>query len=226
MIIDYKIYESNNDPQITETINSSLQYKSNIGWIYIDINDHQIAENIKLEINKETKWGWLPTYIVFEKYSFKRIRSFTNYCIINNIPVFLEKSLEKTYNIGSQSTSAIYAESKDGFLKNLILIIDNMLSISFFSIYFFMLIDLFWIFWILTIKKQIPWIKIIIWIIITAQLAISIIGGPTEPQRLFIEALPLVILLLFNYIDLIFYSFEKNKITSYYLYLHNKKQVH
>lgn len=214
MIIDYGFYKNNFDPQITKTINESLNNKSRMSWIYIDKADPQITEKIKYEINTETRWGWMPTYVIFEKYSYQRIKSFANYCLINNIPAFLKKSLKKTYDLGGQSTSSVFAESKENILNDLVFIIYSVLSISFFSVYLLLIIDVIYIFWILIRLKQKPWLKIIIWTIIAAQLAGSIIGGPTEPQRLFTEALPFVVLLLFSYFDTILYSMGNFKLNS------------
>jgi hypothetical protein len=60
-----------------------------------------------------------------------------------------------------------------------------------------------------------PWFKIVLWLLIVFQIAVAIMGGYSEYQRLILPAMPALIVLLFSYIDWIFFATNLNKLRSY-----------
>ena len=197
IIIDYDIYKNNNDSEITETIINFPPAK------------------------KKSRYG--IAWTIYSQYSDERIRKFITNCYFNHPGIYAKKTLEKIYNMGFESSSSIYAKTTGGTLCGLTHAFHYIFSISFFSIYILLLFDCICIIVLWLRLKKVPWLKIIIWSVITGQLVVYFIGGPMEPQRLFVEVLPFVIILIFYYIDIILSSIDRDKLRQHHLLTNEEK---
>jgi hypothetical protein len=84
-------------------------------------------------------------------------------------------------------------------------------------LYFIIVIDLIMIVtgWIK--RRQAPWFKIMLWLFIVAQVAVAVMGGYNEYQRLILPAMPGLIILLFSYVDKMSFAIDKGKLAQYSL---------
>lgn len=189
IIITNDMYKRGNDFEITETIINNCDTP---GQIY----------------------HWKTNSILFTKYSHSRISNFINNCIINQPKIYLQKVILRIYELGGERIATRYAERKNGFISlfNFILKLN---FITFYAIYFIIIIDLFYILIYFFKTKKILWVKYFLWSFISTHFAVIILGSPTDYQRLFVIVLPCVIILFFSYIDILSYSIDKKKISEY-----------
>jgi hypothetical protein len=87
--------------------------------------------------------------------------------------------------------------------------------ITFNILYFFIMLDLVLIIagWIK--RKMVPWFKIVLWLLIAGQIAVAVIGGYSEYQRLILATMPALIILVFSYIDKICFAIDSDKLQHY-----------
>jgi hypothetical protein len=183
--------------------------------MYKNGNDFEITESIKNNCDNSSQlFHWKTHAILYKKYSHSRITEFINNCIKNQPKIYFQKTLLRFYELGNERIATRYAERKNGFISlfNFILKLD---FIIFFAIYFLLSIDILLILILFFKTKKILWYKILLWSLISAQLAVIVIGSPTDYQRLFVIVLPCVIILFFSYIDILSYSVDKKKISEY-----------
>jgi hypothetical protein len=177
--------------------------------IYENGNDPEISETIK---NNLTPTG-LQTDL-FDNYSYSRVTKFVIGCIINQPVIYIKKTLLKIGGLSKSTTVCIMTFYKNGFM-GIPDLISNVFSISFLNLYVLMFIDLLFIIYCWIKSKQVPWFKIIVWLIIGGQFATIVIGSPAEYSGLFVVVIPCVIILLFSYIDMLLNSVDKNKLREY-----------
>jgi hypothetical protein len=190
LIIKYDMYEKGNDKEITETI----------------------RKNISNTYGQEVYWKM--QCLLLANYPQSRIATFVNSCILNQPKIYIQKTFMRVYKISNEQIATQYATRKDGFagLFNFIL---NINFITFTAIYLLILLDFIYIVYQWARTKKIHWFKILLWAVMTGQLAVAIIGAQTQYQRLFVIAMPCIILISFSYIDILFYSISKSKIADY-----------
>jgi hypothetical protein len=183
--------------------------------MYSNGNDYEITETIRNNCDIPSQiYHWKTHAVLNDKYSYSRISDFIYNSIINQPKLYFQKVLVRFYELGNERISTRYAERKNGFISlfNFILKLN---FITFFAIYFLLMIDIIYISFHFFKTQKILWYKIIVWALISAQLLIIVIGSPTDYQRLFVIVLPCVIILFFSYIDILFYAVDKKKISEY-----------
>ena len=183
--------------------------------MYKNGNDFEITETIRNNCDTPSEiYHWKTHAILYTKYSHSRISNFINNSIINQPKIYFQKILLRIYQLGNERIATRYAERKNGFISlfNLILKLD---LISFYGVYLLLIIDFLFILFYFFKTNKILWYKFLLLSFISAQLLIITIGSPTDYQRLFVIVLPCLIILFFSYIDILFYSVDKKKITQY-----------
>jgi hypothetical protein len=189
LLITNNMYEKGNDFEITETIRNNCD------------NPKQI-------------YHWETHAVLYKKFSHSRISDFIDNCIMNQPKIYFQKTLLRIYELGNERIATRYAERKNGFISlfNFILKLD---FITFFAIYFLLILDFLFILIFFIKNKKIIWHKYLLWSFISAQIVIILIGSPTDYQRLFVIVLPCLVILFFSYIDILSYSVDKKRITQY-----------
>lgn len=198
-IMDYNIYQNNKDTEIIETIRNFPPEEMN--------GRYGIVWNI------------------YTSYPSIRVEKFITTCYLNNSEIYIKKTLEKIYNLGPGSAVTIYAQTKGGLVSGFTYAVYYILSVSFFFIYILLFYDCLYIIGLGLRSKKFPWFRIIIWSIILGQLSIYIIEGIIEPQRIFVEVVPFLIVLIFSYIDMIYYSIDKYKLSNYTKFSHKENNI-
>ncbi|MDP4273441.1 MAG: glycosyltransferase family 39 protein [Bacteroidota bacterium] len=167
--------------------------------IYTDKSDTELSDYITTNIHKENREDLSDS--IFTLFDPGRIAKYNKNCTLHHFPVYLQKSLEKILKTGTSSTSVIYAEFRKGVSGRWIEVISNILSLKFWFLYLLLVFDFIYIIYLWIKSKEIPWLKICIWTIITAQFMTALLGAPNESERLFVSALPYLIVLLSGYAD-------------------------
>jgi 4-amino-4-deoxy-L-arabinose transferase-like glycosyltransferase len=183
-------------------------------------NDTEITEAIKTNIELAKQHGGRPMagVDVIGQFAPDRIHKFIVNCIRNQPGAY-------AYYVGSTlldlQAANIFTNYPDHKLSYLAFRINNIeyliFCVTFNMLYFFIVLDLVMIVtgWIK--GKQAPWFKIMLWLLIVAQVAVAVMGGYNEYQRLILPAMPGLIILLFSYIDKIFFAIDKGKLAQYSL---------
>jgi hypothetical protein len=192
-IINYNIYQNGNDYEISNTIQQNMIF-------------HPVSNP-----NNDTIQA-----IVKSKYDQQRINKFIHNCIKNNLNKYTYCTLKKIYYLSFKTTSIIFADTiKEGYTVKWFWLISSIISFPFIVVFALLFIDFIYILRFWNILKQPPWLKIIIFSIIAMQLITCITGAQGEYMRLFVISLPYVIVQLFSYIDMMFYSINKKKLANY-----------
>jgi hypothetical protein len=151
-------------------------------------------------------------YILFPQFSHARIAKFLKSCIKNQPGVYLKDALRKMVTLSNSTTRAVYISSRGGLSGRLLSPLSHFFSINFLIIYILLFFDFIYIIVRWLRSRQVLWFRIILFSIITTQLVTIIIGAQGEYKRLFVIVLPCVIILLFNYVDILVSSINKNKL--------------
>ncbi|MCK9613790.1 MAG: hypothetical protein M0R16_12995 [Bacteroidales bacterium] len=220
IIIYSNVYVDKKDPEISEKINSFMNKNDPVmtdallcSFNNRDAHDAKVSQTIKdLQQSEKARDARM---FVMENYSQSRIEKFILNCIIQHPVIYLKELIKKIASYRRLPAASFYANTKGGLSKGFAFIVFELLSFPFIYIYLLLLFDCSFIIILLVKSKQMPWFKILLWSFITAQLAISIIGAERDPHRIFVTALPFVIILFFSYIDMIFYSIDKDKLVRY-----------
>lgn len=175
--------------------------------IYTDKSDPGLSNYIKTNIHKYNREDLSDS--IFTLFSPGRIASYDKNCTLHHFPVYLQKSLEKIIKTRTSSTSVIYAEFKEGASGRWIEVMSNILSLKFCFLYLLLIFDFIFIIYLWVKSKEMPWLKICIWTIITAQFMTALLGAPNESERLFVSALPFIIVLLSGYADKVICAYQQ-----------------
>lgn len=167
----------------------------------------------KIENNKDS--SPIAANVILNSFKHRRISKFISYCIFNNINTYLSNTWQKFLNLNNKTTECILALYNKGFGGTL-RIITNILSIRFIYLYIILIVDFVVIIFLIFKGSEHIWVKIVLWLFISGQLFTTILGGHSEYQRLFSIAIPYVIILLFYYADIIFFSINPTKIFEYF----------
>jgi hypothetical protein len=168
----------------------------------MDGNDPEISAAIKEKISLDT-------------FPEERISAFIKRCIINRPFAYLHNRMELMYDLRNTNIFVNYAHERTAFRGKIAGLLSDFFFIPFSTLYLLLVFDFifFMRYWIRS--KEPPWIKIVLWSLITGQFAVSVFGARSEYQRLFIIAIPYVILLIFSYIDLLSFAIDKDKMIKY-----------
>jgi hypothetical protein len=186
--------------------------------IYMNGNDPEISAAIKSNLNLQQKnAGQRVSGInIMAQYKPDRVHAFIINCIRNQPVAYVQYIGGKLLELQSANIFTNYAGHKLGFLAFRMENIEYLVfCITFNILYFFIVLDLILIIvgWIK--RKQAPWFKIVLWLLIAAQIVVAIMGGYSEYQRLILAAMPALIILLFSYIDKICFAIDNDKLQRY-----------
>ncbi|MGF7038984.1 hypothetical protein [Mucilaginibacter lappiensis] len=203
------ISQVSNNNQMAVIVNAS---------IYMNGNDPEISAAIKSNINLQQKSAGqrVSGINIMAKYEPERVHSFIINCIKNQPVVYAQYIGGKLLDLQAANIFTNYAEHKLTVLAFRVENIEYLVfCITFNLLYFFIILDLVLIItgWIK--RKMVPWFKIVLWLLITGQIAVAIIGGYSEYQRLILAAMPALIILVFSYIDKICFAIDGDKLQHY-----------
>jgi hypothetical protein len=190
LLIAYNIFENGNDDEMSKTIRANL------------VDTSKEVFHLKVQ------------HALFSTYPPNRIKKFIRNSIINHLSIFVQKSIVRIYLLENEKISTIYAERKNGYMGvfNFILRAN---FITFLVVYLLLIIELIYIVFQWYMEKRIVWFRIVLWTIIITQLALVILGAQAEFQRLFVIALPCLIIVFFFYVDMLLYSIVPQKFSEY-----------
>ena len=167
--------------------------------IYHYGNDPQVSA--AMESNSKLKPG-VKGINIMKKYNPDRMHRFIITCIKNQPVAYTRYLFTKMIDLRSANIFAMYANFNSGplarqmdFIQKAVFHI-NFIFLWWFVALSFLLIIVEWISW-----KQTPWLSLVLWLLIAAQIAVAIAGGYSEYQRLILPAMPALVILLFYYID-------------------------
>jgi len=185
--------------------------------IYMDGNDSEISAAIKsnLELNKICGNPKKSGINIMKTYDSDRIHRFIMNCIKNQPTAYAWHICSKLTDLEHENIFTNYAEHKTNFLAFRIENVEYLVfCVTFNILYLFLGLDLVLIIARWVRSKQAPWFRIILWLLITGQLAVAILGGYSEYQRLILAAIPALLILLFSYVDRICFAIDWDKLTS------------
>jgi hypothetical protein len=172
------IYNNGDDPEISAAIQSNIQLiKANPGKMVYGIN-------------------------IMKRFNPDRMHKFIMSCIKNRPFEYMHYIGLKLYTLRGDRIFTDYANRKPGVLANKVGYIQyNMFFVKFFPLYIFITIDFILIIALWIKQRYVPWFKMFLWLFIAGQVAVSIMGGYIDYQRLILPAIPAITILLFFYID-------------------------
>jgi hypothetical protein len=178
IIIKYQIYNNSNDKEIVNKIDSNI---------------------IKDSINSEF-YSYTSSKI-FSAFSWNRIHIFISKSIFNNKLKFIKYSFIKFYTIGHIKLAICYTTAK-GFNYKILKSIQHFNFFTFFNLYILIFVDL--------LINLYMWVKynikllfyIVLDFILIFQIVTIIIGTPSEYARILVPFLPILIILIFKYVDI------------------------
>ncbi|NQV01638.1 MAG: glycosyltransferase family 39 protein [Bacteroidia bacterium] len=184
--------------QLDNIINSGL---------YMDGNDPEISRTISNNMGKATPpWNDKIRNVLFAKYSKDRLAKFISGCIVNQPVAYMKLTANKISRLSKETTAVSYVNVKEGKISTFFLKTNKILAIPFLALYILLVFDFIVIVVQWARSRQLPWLKGFIWLCITFYFFTIITGAQAEYPRLFVVALPFVLILMFSYIDLIFNS--------------------
>ena len=155
---------------------------------------------------------------IMTRFAPDRVHKFIVKCIKTRPAAYALYIGGKLLDLQTTNIFTNYAGHKSSFLAFRINNLEYLIfCVTFNMLYFLIVFDLIMIFIEWVKRKQAPWFKIILWMLIAGQLAIAIMGGYDEYQRLILPAMPGLIILLFSYIDKICFAIDNNKLQQYTL---------
>lgn len=186
--------------------------------IYMYGDDVEISAAIKnnLKLQQEHTGKASSGENVMVSFEPDRVHKFIMNCIKNQPSSYAFYIGGKLIDLQTTNIFTNYAGHKLSYLAFRINNIEYLVfCVTFNILYFLIVTDLVLIVagWIR--KKQVPWFKIVLWMLIVAQLAVAVMGGYSEYQRLILPAIPGLIILLFSYIDKLCFAIDKDKLKDY-----------
>jgi hypothetical protein len=186
--------------------------------IYLYGNDPEISAAIKsnLDVRKENSSHKRPGINIMKRYAPGRIHRFIVSCIKNQPVAYALHIGGKLIDLQGANIFTNYASHKATFFAFRVNNVEYLVfCITFNILYIFIVLSGVSIIsgWIRS--KQLPWFKMVLWLLITGQLAIALIAGYSEYQRLFLAAIPALIILVFTYIDQLSFAIDRDKLRQY-----------
>jgi hypothetical protein len=188
--------------------------------LYMYGNDAEITEAIKSNIEMYRKSGGKPFVgiNVMTRFAPDRVHKFIVNCIKNQPTAYAVYIGGKLLDLQTTNIFTNYPRHKVSFLAFRVNNLEYLIfCVTFNMLYFLIVFDLIMIIVGWVKRKQAPWFKIILWMLIVGQVAVAIMGGNNEYQRLILPAMPGLIILLFSYIDKICFAIDNNKLQQYTL---------
>ena len=213
-IINLKIYENSSDLPISNHIKLQMSgtenEAKNILGSYQGNDKEEVLSKIKFNIEDNKIWK-LAAHDLIPTFSYNRVNDFISGSIKKNYKIFIKDKFLKFINLSKHSATPLVPQTKLSLKTTFLYVYCKLFDIAFIFIYIMIALDFLIIIIQWTKTKKIPWIKGVIWSVIAAQLCTIILGAPNGFDRLFLPALPLVILLLFCFLDrLLLKSFYKS----------------
>jgi hypothetical protein len=141
-----------------------------------------------------------------------RVHTFLLNCIKNKPFTYADYMVHKLGQLSNTNIFTNYATHK---LNNRAFRIEKIeyavFHVSFGVLYGYIIIDLILIIFHWIKSKQTPWLKIVLWLIITGQLTVAVAGGYSEYPRLILAAIPALVISLFYDVDLLWSRMQKGK---------------
>lgn len=162
---------------------------------------HDIDSFIKKGTNFRYHYFGELTFII-RKYGFPEANKLINYSIKAHKKQYVFSILKRIIDNSDKPCWGIYLNARNAYLgytvNNYIL---QWFSITFMSLYFLLLssIIIFLAFW--KQKKKFPLKSIILWLLITMNLLLVIVGAQDDYFRLILPSSPFILILLFELID-------------------------
>jgi len=192
VIVSANIYEYGNDPEITEAVKANLDLQRKA------TGKPARGESLLLKFEPD------------------RVHQFIITCIKNQPAAFALAIGGKLIDLQTLNIFTNYAGHKLSYLAFRMNNIEYLLfCVTFNILYIFIVVTLLLTITVWFKNKQIPWLNLLLWSLIFAQVAVAIIGGYSEYPRLILPAMPALIILLFSYIDKICFAMDSNKLKSY-----------
>jgi hypothetical protein len=167
------IYKYGNEPKISAAITSNSKLKPGVAGINI----------MKL-------------------YSPDRMHDFIIGCIKNRPGDYLRYIGSKLNVLKNENIFIQYANYKPGPLATRVDAIQRpVFYIPFRILWWFLALTFITIIAVWIKRKQLPWLNLVLWLLSFAQIAVAILGGYVDYQRLILPAIPTLILLLSSGID-------------------------
>jgi hypothetical protein len=195
-----------NDNQMTEVINAG---------IYQHGNDPELSAALQYNINLQKQNNGKPTpgINIAKRFEPDRVHRFIVACIKNMPSVYSWYICGKLTNLSAINIFTNYASHKNSLLAFRVENVEHIaFCVTFYLLYIFIALSLVSIIYICVKTKQMPWFRLVLWLIVVLQLAVAILGGYSEYPRLILPAMPALIILLFSYIDQLWLAIDWSKI--------------
>ncbi len=186
--------------------------------IYMNGDDPEISETIKgnLKLQQKGPGNAVQTIDINPRFGPDRVHKFIVNCIKNQPIAYMWHIASKLNDLQTSNIFTNYATHKPGILAFRVENIEYLVfCVTFNILYFLIVFDLIVIISMRIRRRLTPWFKIVLWLLIVFPLAVAIMGGYNEYQRLILPAMPALIILLFSYIDWICFATNINKLRSY-----------
>ena len=186
--------------------------------IYMNGNDPEISESVKdnLILQQKGPGNAVGPIDINARFGPDRVHKFIVNCIKNQPLAYAWHIASRLNDLQTTNIFTDYATHKLGFLAFRIENIEYLaFCVTFNFLYFLIVFDLIVIISTRIRRKLTPWFKIVLWLLIVFQIAVAIMGGYNEYQRLILPAMPALIILLFSYIDWICFATNINKLRGY-----------
>ena len=159
-----------------------------------DAQDQGIIDIIEQKLDGDSKiWFRATTTEIMTKYTPDEVDAYLKRCINNNFSIYLKKTIEKVLNIIVTPCDQIYLAVKGNRIIPPIL--------YFAIIYIYIAFEIIYILFQIIKNKKIYFESILMFLFIAGQLATIILGAQAEYSRLFVTALPIVIIAIAWHID-------------------------
>ncbi len=188
-VINQNLYHGGSDAEMISTIDSNKVDSENV------FNEHaQLA--------------------IVKKYPYSRINHFVNSCISRQPLQYLGGVMVRiSHQLGAPITT-ISAQQRYQSLDKFTLHIFDFLIL--YQVILILLFDLFFLVYVTIKYKPVLWFNWFLNLSVCALLAINFIFAPAEFQRLFVVAIPCLILIVFKYLDILIATFDTQKFINYF----------
>ncbi len=186
--------------------------------IYMSGNDPEISEAVKgnLILQQKGPGNGVQPIDVNSRFGPDRVHKFIINCIKNQPLAYMWHIASKLNDLQTTNIFTNYATHKLGFLAFRVENVEYLVfCVTFNLLYFLIVFDLVVIISMRIRRRQTPWFKIVLWLLIVFQISVSIMGCYNEYQRLILPAMPALVILLFSYIDWICFATNVHKLRSY-----------
>lgn len=172
------LYNNGNDPEISNAI------KNNFRQLHKKVVPKDSLINIMVKFDHERVHEFLVNCILNQKRAYAA-HIFGVIQGLQNVNIFTDYAIHKSSALAYRMDDIEYSVFRINFI--------------FLYLFLSLCLVLLIIKWLKT--KQLPWFILFLWLIAMAQIAVAIIGGYDEYQRLIVAAVPALVILLFVCMD-------------------------